>query len=87
MAKKQEKQVEIKRQTIKSSTIESAGYDEPSRTLEIAFKNGRGQINAVWRYSPITEDAWKAFLNADSQGKYFHANIRDNSTVTSTKVS
>lgn len=61
------------RQPINSSAIASIGYDSSSGTLEIEFANG----GPVWQYYDFPEYKWNEFQYADSQGKYFHANIKD----------
>lgn len=54
-----------------SSNVASVGYDEDSETLEIEFKNG-----AVYQYSCVPIDEYKAFISADSKGTYFHQHIK-----------
>jgi hypothetical protein len=85
MAKKQKAQ--ITRQPVDSSTLHSVGYDPITRTLEIAFKKKTGEVNAVWQYEPITEEAYRSMMSSDSLGSYFHKHIRDNTSVNSTKIS
>jgi len=55
-------------QDLESSVVSAAGY---SRVLEIEFKSGR-----IYQYFDVAEDVYTAFLNSDSKGKYFNANIR-----------
>jgi len=85
MAKKI-KPEDIKRNDVSSSTIKSVGYDPETRTLVIEFKKRDGSFSALWEYSPITEQAYEDFVNADSIGYHFHANIKDNSTVDAKKI-
>lgn len=61
------------RKAIESSMITSIGYEADSGTLEVEFKNG----GAVWQYFDFPEHAWAEFENAESQGKFFHANIKN----------
>jgi len=61
------------RQPINSSMIISAGYDSTSGILEIEFKNG----GTIWQYFDIPEYMWNEFLSCESQGKYWHANIKN----------
>ena len=58
-----------------SSMITSIGYDEAICTLEVKFKNG-----VVWQYHDFPEYMWYEFQSAESKGKYFHANIREQFT-------
>lgn len=60
------------RKPVNSSMMVSIGYDSSSGTLEIEFK-GDG---AVWQYYDFPEAMWHEFENAESQGKYWHANIK-----------
>jgi hypothetical protein len=53
--------------------IASIGYDPANGTLEIEFKNG-GQ---VWDYFDFPEHMWNEFQTCESQGKYWHANIKN----------
>ena len=71
------KDLVIIRKPVDSSNITEVGYDEQSRTLEIAFKNQR-----VYRYTPVTLEGYNLFLNADSLGSYFYKNIRSNEAIT-----
>lgn len=63
------------RQYVESSMITSIGYDQTSCILEVEFKNG-----AVWQYPDFPEYMWYEFQSAESKGKYFHANIREQFT-------
>jgi hypothetical protein len=55
-----------------SSMIVSAGYDAPTRVLEIEFLNG-----LLYRYSDVPVDVYDALLGAPSHGRLFHARIRN----------
>lgn len=63
------------REYVDSSMITSIGYDAMSCTLEVEFKNG-----VVWQYHDFPEYMWNEFQSAESKGKYFHANIREQFT-------
>lgn len=63
------------RQYVESSMITSIGYDQTSSILEVEFKNG-----VVWQYPDFPEYMWYEFQSAESKGKYFHANIREQFT-------
>lgn len=60
------------RKYIESSMIRSIGFDSASSTLEIEFNSG-----AVWQYSDFPESEWHLFEGAESQGKFFNSNIKD----------
>jgi hypothetical protein len=59
------------RKNIESSMIRSIGHDANTSTLEIEFNSG-----VVWQYYDFPESSWYEFDGAESQGKFFHANIK-----------
>lgn len=56
----------------KSSNIFSIGYSEEDRLLEVKFKNGR-----LYRYDGVPPEVHEEFVNAESFGKFFASNIKD----------
>lgn len=60
------------RQNVESSMIRSIGYDANNSTLEIEFNSG-----AVWQYFDFPESLWYEFETSDSQGKFFHREIKN----------
>lgn len=60
------------RKYIESSMIRSIGFDSVSSTLEIEFNSG-----AVWQYFDFPESEWHLFDSSESQGKFFHSNIKN----------
>lgn len=62
----------MERTGISSSMIRSIGYDESSSTLEIEFNSG-----AIWDYYDFPISVWYEFEGAESQGKFFHASIKN----------
>jgi len=63
----------MERVAVSSSNLASVGYDAESQILEIEFHNG-----GVYQYAGVPEEVYEGLLSADSQGKYFHANIKNN---------
>ena len=59
----------MKRDPVQSSNIKSIGHE--SETLEIEFNDG-----AVYQYFGVPAHVHKELMGADSQGKYFAANIK-----------
>ncbi len=59
------------RAPVKSSNIQSVGYDAATRALEIEFKSG-----GVYRYHGVTLDEYHALVNSASLGSHFHHHIR-----------
>jgi KTSC domain len=62
----------MKRDPVQSSNIESIGYDGKALTLEVKFHSGD-----VYQYANVPESIYKGLHDAESKGKYFHANIKD----------
>ena len=62
----------MKRQAVESSNIASIGYDEKNQILEIEFNHG-----GVYLYMDVPLDIYETLMDADSHGKYFSANIRN----------
>lgn len=62
----------MERTHVTSSNIQSIGYDPEAQILEIEFKNG-----GTYDYSGVPEYIHTGIMNAESHGKYFHANIKD----------
>jgi hypothetical protein len=63
----------MKREPVSSSSLVSVGYDTNRHILEVEFIHG-----AVYQYFDVPLSAYQALLNADSRGRYFNANIREN---------
>lgn len=63
----------MERVYVDSSMIISVGYESDSAILEIEFKTN----NAVWNYYDVPEYVHDEMMNADSVGKFFHAQIKD----------
>jgi len=62
----------MERTPVSSSHISAIGYDAENLVLEVEFNNG-----AVYSYSGVPSDEYHGFMNADSKGKYLHANIKN----------
>lgn len=62
----------MERNQVSSSNIRSFGYDTDNQILEIEFNSG-----AVYQYANVPNGEYEGLLNADSKGKYFHANIKN----------
>lgn len=61
----------MKRVQLASSMMASAGYDAPTRVLEIEFVPGR-----VYHYFDVPSDVYQELIDAPSQGRFFHRRIR-----------
>lgn len=53
-----------------SSLFSEIGYDAPTETLAVKFRNGD-----VWHYSPVSQEEFAALEKVG--GKYFLANIKN----------
>lgn len=63
--------VHMNRDRVKSSNINSVGYDQEQSILEVEFKSG-----AVYQYEGVTAEQHSDMLAAESVGKYFNTHIR-----------
>jgi hypothetical protein len=57
---------------VESSNLRAVDYDPFVAALTIEFRNG-----GVYEYYRVPYSAYAALMRAESQGKYFHAHIRD----------
>ena len=62
----------MERQSVSSSNLASIGYDAENEILEIEFKHG-----GIYQYFDVPENVYDELMNADSQGVYFSANIKN----------
>ena len=62
---------------VKSSNIESIGYDPTSKVLEVKFSGGR-----VYAYHDVPYDVHFKLMSAESKGKFVHAVIKKNHKCT-----
>jgi len=60
------------RVTVQSSVIASIGYSPGDKTLEVEFQTGR-----VYQYEGVPPKQHAALMAAESVGRYFNENIRD----------
>lgn len=72
----------MKRQKIEgSSNILEVGYDNEKLTLQIKFKG-----NKIYNYKPITQEGYELLMASKSRGEFFFKNIRDDKSITCTRV-
>ncbi len=62
----------MERTPVSSSNISAIGYDSDNQVLEVEFTNG-----SVYSYSGVPPGEHEGFMNTDSKGQYFHANIKN----------
>lgn len=70
----------INREKVVSSHIVAIGYDEKEKTLVVEFEM------AIWAYSPISKQTYKALMGASSIGSYFHKNIKSDEGLTKERL-
>lgn len=63
----------MERVSVSSSNIRAIGYDSSTSTLEVEFTTG-----SIYQYHDVPQSEFDAMLNAESKGRYFSANIRNN---------
>jgi KTSC domain len=61
----------LSRVRVTSSFIASVGYDAKARVLDVKFHSG-----SLWRYFDVPPEIYRAFLDAESKGRFYNANIR-----------
>lgn len=69
------------RNKVVSSNINSVGYDEETKVLEVEFFD-----QTVWQYSPLTREGYNELMKAGSIGSYFAKNIRNNPSIKAEKI-
>ena len=57
--------------TPESSSIAAFAYDAEDLALYVRFKNGR-----TYRYAGVPESLFDAFVDADSKGAFFNAEVQ-----------
>lgn len=67
---------------LNSSQIKGYHHDQKKQNLILEFKSNR-----YYAYWPITKEDVEDFLNAKSQGKYFHEHFKSNPDLLITEVS
>jgi len=66
---------------VDSSSIKSVAYDKDEGKLWLRFKN-----DALYEYTGVSEQVAKSLVSAESKGRYFRENIKDNDNFTCEKV-
>jgi hypothetical protein len=61
----------VHREPVSSSVIESIGYDDKERVLEVKFRNGR-----VYQYFLVPRATFEKLMRAESVGSYFNLQVR-----------
>jgi hypothetical protein len=61
----------MKLQSVKSSNIESVGYDPASKTMQVKFRSG-----STHEYGGISPEVHAAFMGASSHGAHYAAHVR-----------
>lgn len=60
------------REPIASTNVASAGYDEPSQTLEVGFNNG-----SVYQYYNVGQALFEQFMQSASKGQFLNLYIKN----------
>ena len=62
----------MRRRQVKSSALQSIGYDAENHILELEFREHSG----VWQYLNFKPAAYKKFVNSESLGNFFVTRIK-----------
>lgn len=65
----------MERTPVKSSNVDSAGYDEATKTLEIQYKGKPSKPGGIYQYYGVESQTHADLLAAPSIGKFLHENI------------
>jgi len=57
---------------VQSSNIRAVGYDPDVQSMEVEFHDG-----SVYLYEGISENVYEGLMSAQSVGKHFRDNIRE----------
>ena len=66
----------MRRTAVESTTMRSVGYDSGEQVLEIEFTSG-----VVYQYLEVPAAVFEELMNAESKGRYFNQEIRDDYTA------
>ena len=56
---------------LKSSVVESVGYDPLEKVMEVKFRSG-----GTYRYVDVPGTVYAGMMNADSHGSFVHRTLR-----------
>ena len=59
------------RDPVSSSNLAEVGYDQPTQTLEVCFKNGR-----TYQYFDVPEHIYENLKRAGSPGGYLNSEVK-----------
>jgi hypothetical protein len=62
---------------VESSNIAAVGYSKKLETLRVEFHKGR-----EYEYYPVSPELHSELVNAESVGKFFNENIKNNNNFT-----
>lgn len=65
----------MERIPVRSSNVDSAGYDEATKTLEIQYKGKPSKPGAIYQTYGVEPQTYADLLAAPSIGKFVHENI------------
>lgn len=60
------------RTAVRSTEIAIVGYDENSKLLEVAFRNG-----SVYHYEGVTQKTYQEMIQAESVGSFFASHVKN----------
>lgn len=66
----------MRRAAVDSTTMRSVGYDSGQQILEIEFTSG-----AIYQYLEVPAKVFDELMAAESKGRYFNHEIRDDYTA------
>lgn len=65
---------------VKSSAVKAIAYNRKEKNLKVRFLSNGETINYIYHKVPI--NTYKEFMESESKGKFFAANIKDKFSYT-----
>lgn len=63
---------------VKSSNVQSIGYDRENRELHVIFGKPSGKPSRLYRYQDVTLEEYEAVMASDSKGSAINSSIKPN---------
>ena len=61
----------MNREPVSSSNLSEIGYDDPTHTMEVCFKNGR-----TYQYFDVPRNVYEELRAAESPGGYLSSEVK-----------
>lgn len=65
----------MERTPVKSSNVDSVGYDEATKTLEIQYKGKPSKPGGIYQYAGVEPQTHLDLMGAESIGKFVRKSV------------